>query len=362
MVPDMDRRFLLDVLKQLIETPSLPGMCGAALRVVERIVNAMGLSMTVDRRGNGCVVLPGRTSGPAVLAAAHLDTVGLLVRGICSDGSLRVAPLGGPNPRSIENERVFIHTSGGDAVPGVLYHDQHSMHFPKAADPQCPQGVEHLHVLLDRQGENPGEVQALGISVGDMISLAPHFRLLENGFISSRFLDNKASVACVLAMLKSLRDTALLPEHRVILLFTNGEEVGQSCHVPQDVGTYLALDVGLIHPTLATTMRDVAIIRADSRGPYDKAVFDRLTALARRENILFQAEVYCSGTISYGTDAVTARASGADVLCGAFGPGTYGAHGLERTHLNALEGTARLLLAYLLGDDGGRKNLAGSGR
>ncbi len=350
MTPEIDLNFTLDLLERLIKTPSLPGACEEAFCVVDEAAAALGLCTSRDRRGSRYLRVPGKKKDRTVLVAAHMDTVGLMVRAIREDGTLALAPLGGPNPRSIENELVQVHTAGGRLRSGVIYHDNHSMHFPQTASPDCPQGIEHLHVLLDDEACCAEDVKNLGIAVGDFVSLKPRFRRLPSGYISSRFLDDKACAACAVGAAKSLLDAGLAPSCETILAFTGGEEVAQSCYVPPDTTEYLALDVGLIGGELSATQRDVAIIRSGSRGPYDKVLFDRLVALAGREGIPFQPAVYWSKLVSYGTDADTARNSGADALFAAFGPAVYAAHALERTHTDALAGTIRLLVAYLLED------------
>ena len=49
----------------------------------------------------------------------------------------------------------------------------------------------------------------------------------------------------------------------------------------------------------------------------------------------------------YGSDVSAARSAGNDVKGALIGPGVHASHGMERTHLQAVENTLKLLLAYI---------------
>lgn len=53
-------------------------------------------------------------------------------------------------------------------------------------------------------------------------------------------------------------------------------------------------------------------------------------------------------TPHYGTDDDVSLVAGYDIRHAAIGPGTANSHGYERTHMDGLENTYRLLLAYLV--------------
>ena len=53
------------------------------------------------------------------------------------------------------------------------------------------------------------DVQALGIRVGDYISFDPRVQVKENGYVKSRHLDDKASVASLFGLLKLIKDAGL---------------------------------------------------------------------------------------------------------------------------------------------------------
>ena len=52
-------------------------------------------------------------------------------------------------------------------------------------------------------------------------------------------------------------------------------------------------------------------------------------------------------TPHYGTDADPALVAGFDVRHGAIGPGTRASHGYERTHIDGIRNTYKLLAEYV---------------
>ena len=71
---------------------------------------------------------------------------------------------------------------------------------------------------------------------------------------------------------------------------------------------------------------------------------NRLVRLSEQDGIDCALDVY----FNYGTDAKSALLGGSNVRTAVFGMGTYGTHGMERTHMDGVNNTTALLLAYLL--------------
>ena len=87
----------------------------------------------------------------------------------------------------------------------------------------------------------------------------------------------------------------------------------------------------------------VSICAKDSAGPYDYDMVSRLIELARERGIPYAVDVYPH----YSSDAAVAWKSGRDVRAALIGPGVCASHGMERTHLDGMEATLRLILAWL---------------
>ena len=67
---------------------------------------------------------------------------------------------------------------------------------------------------------------ALGIENGDYICFDPKTVVTESGYLKSRFIDDKASVACILTAFKIMKDAGIVPEKDIKFLISMYEEVG----------------------------------------------------------------------------------------------------------------------------------------
>ena len=201
-------------------------------------------------------------------------------------------------------------------------------------------------VLLDEDVHSEADIRALGIRHGDLIFIDPHCEVTPNGYIKSRFIDNKASVACVFAMLKVLQEQNLKPKYRTLIAFTFGEEIGMGGpYVPAEVCEYVAVDIGLIGPDYDGHERNVTICAKDKKAPYSYELTNRLIACAEKAGCDYAVDIF----FNYSTDATAAILCCNDLQIGAFGMPVYSSHGRERTHVLSLKNTTNLMLAYVLG-------------
>ncbi len=90
----------------------------------------------------------------------------------------------------------------------------------------------------------------LGIDVGDIVAIDPQPKFLDNGFLVSRHLDNKAGVAIMLAAIKALVDAGEKPPVDIFWIFTIAEEVGHgaSSILTPDIASLIAIDNGTTAP------------------------------------------------------------------------------------------------------------------
>ena len=86
---------------------------------------------------------------------------------------------------------------------------------------EVPNGMSYnSYVILDEKISSKEDVKALGIRHGDFISVEPRCQVTENGYIKSRFIDDKGAIACVFTMLKYLSENNLKPKYRTMLAFS----------------------------------------------------------------------------------------------------------------------------------------------
>ncbi len=341
---NIDSKYMIGFFRDLVNAPSPVGYSDIAFNVMEEYIKELGYKLTYDKKGNGYVEIEGENNEKTVMISSHIDTLGMMVKFINPDGSIAFSPLGGLNYHSVESETITVHTRDGREYNGLVCCRSHSVHvFPDAHT--LERKAENMYILLDEVVKTKDDVIAIGIMPGDHISISPRFEYTKSGYVKTRFIDDKGCIACVISMLKTINDLKLKPKYKTKLVFTQYEEVGfGGSYVPEGVSEYLAVDIGLIGPSLNGNEFEVSICTRDAGGPYDRNMTTKLIELAKSNNVKFKTDIF----LGYETDACMARRGGNDIVTAAIGPGTHSTHSLERTHIEALENTVKLLVAYVL--------------
>ena len=341
---EIDRKYLIDNFMRIISVPSPVGYDVKLKPVIEQIAKELGYEITYDNKSTAYITLDGEDNSKTVLLGAHLDTLGLIVKNIESNGMLTLKRLGGGNMASIEGETATVHTRDGREYTGLVICKSHSTHaFPDAHT--LERNEDNLRILLDEDVKSKNDVRELGIQNGDLISVDPRPILTEKGYLKSRYIDDKAGVSCCFAALKYIKDNGLKPKYRTIFAFPYYEELGLGgSFVPQGVSEYVAVDIGLIGPELDGDEKKVSICAKDAVTVYDYELTSRIIDKAIKAECDYAVDIF----YRYSTDAIAALRAGHDLKHAAFGMAVYGSHGMERTHIDGLCYTASLVLAYVL--------------
>lgn len=340
----IDNMFLKDCLEEFINTPSPVSYYEEVNPVVEKYAAMFGYTVTYDRKHTPYITMEGQDRSKTVMIGGHLDTLGMVVRRIDDDGCIRIRNLGGLCYTSLEGETVWVITRDGKRYSGLFVCQSHSTHvFDDARTLERNENT--MLISLDEDVHTKAEVAALGIQHGDIIFVEPRFQYTGNGFIKSRYLDDKAGVASIFGMLKYMTEQKLKPKYRTLLSFPHYEEIGHggSC-LPKEVEEFIAVDIGLIGPDYNGSEHAVSICCKDFHTPYDRGLTTRIIEQARKAGCDYAVDVF----YRYGTDASAAVKAGNNVYVAAFGMACYCSHGMERTHIDGLNNTAKLLAAYAL--------------
>ncbi|RKN84173.1 M42 family metallopeptidase [Paenibacillus ginsengarvi] len=338
----ISRVYMLDFLMKLLNTPSPSGYCERIVSIVRD--EAASLGFKAERTPKGCLLItvPGRDPEPLGISA-HVDTLGAMVRAIKPGGTIRFTPVGGYMMQSVENEYCRIFTRDGREYEGTVLPVKPSVHVYGDAR-EMKREEANMEIRIDEKVSGKDDVLALGINVGDFIAWEPRARSFENGYVKSRHLDDKASVAAVFGLLRWLRESETVPARTLKIFITVYEEVGHGAsYLPPDIHELIAVDMGAMGDDLSCTELDVSICAKDSSGPYDYEMTSRLIELAKREGIKYAIDIYPQ----YGSDASAALRGGSNIRAALIGPGVHASHGMERTHIQAIAGTATLLAAYV---------------
>lgn len=341
---NVDEKFIIDCFKDIVGVPSPVGYYVKLNPVLEKYAAKFGKTVTYDNKSTAYITLEGEDNSKTVLIGAHADTLGMVVRTVDPNGMIRVRQLGGLNFGSLEGESVTVHTRDGREYTGLFACQSHSVHaFDDART--LSRDEDHMMVILDEKISSADDVRKLGIRNGDFISVDPRCQVTENGYIKSRFIDDKGAVACCFAMLKYLTENDLKPKYKTILAFPYSEEIGMGgTFVPDEVSEYVAVDIGLIGPGYDGNEYAVSICAKDAAAPYDYELTNRLIGYAEKAECDYAVDIY----YHYGTDANAAVRAGNDLRAATFGMAVWCSHGMERTHISGLLNTANLLIAYVL--------------
>ncbi|MFI3173039.1 MAG: M42 family metallopeptidase [Eubacteriales bacterium] len=339
---DMD--YLVQCFYDLVHTPSPVSYDEMIKPLVEKYAADLGYEVTYDRKRTAYITMDGEDNSKTVLIGAHLDTIGMVVRSVDDDGKIRIRNLSGVLHTSWEGETVTIHTRDGRKYTGLHTCQSHSIHVFDDVK-TLERNEDTMMILLDEPVKSKADVKALGIQNGDIISVDPHYSKTENGYIKSRYIDDKAGVASIFTMLKYLKDNNLKPKYRTLLGFSYYEEIGHGgAYLPKEVEEFVSIDIGLIGPDYDADEFQVGICSKDFYSPYDRELTSRIIEQAKKANCDYALDVF----YRYGSDASVALKAGNNIYAAAFGMPVYCSHGVERTHVKSLENTAKLIVAYAL--------------
>ena len=343
---NIDASFFKSCFQNLVEIPSPVGYYVQMNPVIESLAAQFGLMVTHDNRSTSYITLDGEDNSKTIMIGAHLDTLGMMVRKIDTDGKLRVRTVGGVNFHSVEGETVTVHTRDGRTYTGLMACQSHSVHvFDDARSMERDEA--HMMIILDENVNSKEDVKALGIRNGDFVSIDPRCQFTPNGYIKSRFIDDKAAVACCFTAMKYLTEQKIKPKYRTIFAFPYNEEIGfGGTYIPDEVSEYVAVDIGLIGPELDGNEFAVSICAKDKSSPYDYDLTTRLIQTAERVGCNYAVDLF----YRYGSDGTAALRAGNNLRAATFGMAVYCSHGMERTHMDGIINTIDLLMAYILGD------------
>mgnify|MGYP003293092665 CR=1 FL=1 len=328
----------------LLAIDSPAGFTSEAARWEQEAFASLGFAANITNKGGVLIDLGGRDEEDGLLLEAHTDTLGGMVSQIKGSGRLKLTKIGGMRAENGEAENVRVYTRSGRVITGTLQLCNASVHV----NPEyktAKRDFDTTEVVLDEDVRSADDTRALGIEVGDFVCFEPRTRRTESGYLKSRFLDDKLSVGILLGFAKYLADGKItLPRHTWVHV-TVYEEVGHggAASVPAGVTEAISVDMGCVGDGLACTERQVSICAKDSAGPYSYEVVGKLIAAAQKTEADYAVDVYPL----YSSDVDVTLGAGCDIRHGLIGPGVYASHGYERSHMDGVYNTLKVLCGYL---------------
>ena len=345
----LDRKYADLAANKAIELLNIDSPSGFTEKIADKVIeefSKLGYVCEKSNKGNILVSIANPDEyKDVILFEAHGDTLGGMVKQIKSNGRLLVSPLGGLVASNVETENVRVYTRDNKIYEGTFQLANASSHVNRELNTK-ERTFDTVEIVLDEKVNSKEDVKKLGISVGDFVCVEPRDHITNTGYIKSRFLDDKLSVGTLLAFATYLKENNIKLNKKVYFLITVYEEVGHggAC-IPNDVTEAISVDMGCVGDGLECTETQVSICAKDSGGPYDKSVVDKLVKAAIKEDADYVIDVYPY----YGSDVEATLSAGYDVKHGLIGPGVYASHGYERSHVDGVYNTLKVLKAYLEG-------------
>ncbi|MGB3212530.1 MAG: osmoprotectant NAGGN system M42 family peptidase [Desulforhopalus sp.] len=346
MITQIDKEYLTDILRRLLITPSPSGMTDEAVRLVCDELDSLSIPYKLTRRGAIRAKISGKKGAPARAVVGHLDTLGAMVKSLKRNGRMSLVPIGTWSSRFAEGARVVIHADSDHIYEGTVLPLKASGHRYNEEIDNQPTTWSNLEIRLDEICSSLSELWDYGIRVGDFVSFKTEMEMSASGFLNSRFLDDKAGVASMLAAANALKRQGTTPKLDCSLLFTISEEVGVGAsHVLRgdDVAEMVSIDNGTIAPDQNTCEFGVTLAMKDSSGPFDIHLTKHLLNLCIDNDIEFSRDIF----LHYRSDAAAALEAGNDIRTALVCFGLDASHGYERTHITSLTAVAALIALYI---------------
>lgn len=215
-----EKQELAALLAELVEIPGISGYEEPMIRWCADRFKDLADAVEVDVRGNVCATFPGTNAeAPTLMLAAHMDTLGMIIKSIDDKGFVRFARE--TLPLAMCSRRVRIHGSNGPVL-GVIgirigYGTSEREQLLKAV------GADKLYI--DVGCDTAEEVADLGIKIGDPITFDGELKPLgDSGRIVSQYIDDRAGIAALVTLASRVREIS--PRPRVLLVATIEEELG----------------------------------------------------------------------------------------------------------------------------------------
>lgn len=339
---EFDRLFQTIAELVMLHSPS-----GVESEINQRLMEkfaALGVNAWLDRADNAIALIPGRNQQKSIAITAHKDEIGAIVKTIGSQGRVEVRRLGGAFPW-VYGEGVVDLLGDKQTISGILsFGSRHVSH-------ESPQKAQQEDVSLKWEDAwietkcTTEELTEAGIRPGTRMVVGKHRKqpIRLKDWIGSYTLDNKASVAILLALAECLKEPAV----NVYLVASAKEEVGAIGALyfsqRQPLEALIALEICPIAPEYPILDGENPVLLVqDGYGIYDEGLNGELRSAADRVGV----EVQLAAISGFGSDASIAMKFGHVARAACLSFPTQNTHGFEIAHLGAIDNCARILKAY----------------
>ncbi len=282
------------VLKQLTDLRGVSGNEDEVRKFVYEQASKLCDQVRVDKIGNVIAIKKGRNpKAQSTFLSAHMDEVGMIVRGINANGLISYLTVGGLDPRVMVSKRVLI---GKDKVPGVI--GAKAIHLQSRAEMQTVLG--HDQLFIDIGADDKAAAEAL-VKPGDYISFDSQWVEFGDRMVKAKALDDRVGCYTMLRVLENQY------EGDVICAFTVMEEIGtrgaKVAAFQTDADRAIVLegttanDLGDVPEAfrVCSAGKGVAISFMDNSSIAHRAMFKAMRDVADQAKVAWQLKSFVSG-------------------------------------------------------------------
>lgn len=311
---------------------------------------SLGIDHWIDDAGNAIAKIPGKDSSRCIAITAHKDEIGGMVTTVHGNGRVEVRRLGGAYPW-VYGEGVVDLIGDHQTISGILSFG--SRHVPHESPRRALQEDKVLtweHAWIETKCTKD-DLNAAGIRPGTRMVIGKHrkvpFRIKDH--IASYTLDNKASVAILLALAEQLSTSENTPTVDVYLVASSKEEVGAIGALyftqRQPINALIALEICPLSPDYPIEDGVAPVLLAqDNYGLYDEGLNADIRRAAQTHNLPLQLAVLGG----FGSDASIAMKFGHVPRGACLSFPTENTHGYEIAHLGAIANCISILHSYCI--------------
>ncbi len=330
--------------KLVRQLSDLRGISGFEYRINNEVKNILSKycdEVRIDALGSVIGVKKcNKPNAPKLMIEAHMDEIGLMVTSVTNEGFITFTSVGGVDERILPSLEVVIH--GKEDIVGVV-----GMPSLRKGDPE--KSFKKDELAIDT-GLSVDKVKSL-VTVGDSITFAQSVGALGKHQFSSKTMDDRASAAAIITVMKNLQSAELNCD--VYAVCAVQEEVG--CRGGKTTSYGIAPDMAIaidvthgITPDNSENAIEVGKGTAMSKGPnIHPRLVERLEKTAKDHKIKYNIEIDGGAT---GTDAWSIQVSGDGVPTALMSiPLKYMHTSVETLDMRDLKATVDVITKFIKG-------------
>lgn len=325
---------MLALTKKFTSAFSVSGLESPLAQIIRDTLAPVADAIETDPMGNVLVLRKGKDSSKKLMIAAHMDEIGFVVTSVDGDGFVHVSNIGGIHSVASSYQRVRF----ANGVIGVIVAESGT----KPADLT----IKKLVIDIGAKDKKSAEKR---VKIGDVCAVMPMLQRLSGSRYAAKAFDDR--IGCVVAAYAALHcDT---PAYDTWFAFTVQEEVG--CRGSKPAAFRIAPDYAIAldvttadecggSPPVTRLGKGAAIKIKDSSVLCSSMIVERLTELAKENDIPYQYEVLTAG----GTDTSSMQMAGMGCAAGCISIPTRYIHSpVETIDMKDLDACAKLLTAFV---------------